>query len=134
MSASRGVDRAARFGLTPAPLARARRGGLIRFTLRLVGLLLLAGAFAAAVIDGARSLADQKIELSSMGTVLAYASPAKFALMHDYVAKKAPMLWDVVVVNALYAPATLDLAVLGAGLFYLARRRADREALRSRIR
>ena len=95
---------------------------MIRFTLRLVGLLLLAGAFAAAVIDGARSLADQKIELSSMGTVLAYASPAKFALMHDYVAKKAPMLWDVVVVNALYAPATLDLAVLGAGLFYLARR------------
>ena len=54
---------------------------MIRFTLRLVGLLLLAGAFAAAVIDGARSLADQKVELSSMGTVLAYASPAKFALM-----------------------------------------------------
>ena len=65
---------------------------MIRFTLRLVGLLLLAGAFAAAVIDGARSLADQKVELSSMGTVLAYAFPAKFALMHDYVVKKAPML------------------------------------------
>ena len=99
---------------------------MIRFTLRLVGLLLLAGAFAAAVIDGARSLADQKVELSSMGTVLAYASPAKFALMQAYVVRKAPMLWDLVVINALYAPATLDLAVLGAGLFYLTRRRADR--------
>jgi hypothetical protein len=107
---------------------------LIRFTLRLGGLLLLAGAFAAAVIDGARSLADQRVELSSMGTVLAYASPTKFALMHDAVVKKAPMLWDLVVVNALYAPATLDLAVLGAGLFYLARRRAERDAPRSRIR
>jgi hypothetical protein len=95
---------------------------LIRFTLRLVGLALLAGAFAAAVIDGARSLADQKVELSSMGTVFAYAFPAKFALMHDYVFKKAPMVWDLVLVNALYAPATLDLAVLGAVLFYLARR------------
>ena len=73
---------------------------MIRFALRLIGLLLLAGAFAAAVIDGARSLADQKIELSSMGTALAYAFPAKFALMHDYVVKKAPMLWDLVVVNA----------------------------------
>ena len=95
---------------------------MIRFALRLVGLLLLAGAFAAAVIDGARSLADQKIELSSMGTVLVYAFPAKFALMQDYVVKKAPMLWNVVLVNALYAPATLDLAALAAVLFYLARR------------
>ena len=63
---------------------------MIRFALRLIGLILLAGAFAAAVIDGARSLADQKIELSSMGTALAYAFPAKFALMHDYVVRKAP--------------------------------------------
>ena len=54
--------------------------------------------------------------------MLARAFPAKFALMHDYLVKKAPMLWDPVLVNALYAPATLDLAVLGAGLFYLARR------------
>ena len=107
---------------------------MIRFALRLIGLLLLAGAFAAAVIDGARSLADQKIELSSMGTALAYAFPAKFVLMHDYVVRKAPALWDLVVVNALYAPATLDLAVLGAGLFYLARRPAGREAARPRIR
>jgi hypothetical protein len=97
---------------------------LIRFTLRLVGLALLAGAFAAAVIDGARSLADQKLELSSMGLVLARAFPAKFALMHDAIVKKAPMVWDLMVVNVLYAPATLDLAVFGAVLFYLARRRA----------
>ena len=107
---------------------------MIRFALRLVGLLLLAGAFAAAVIDSARSLADQKVELSSMGTVLVYTFPSKFALMHDYLVKKAPMLWDLVVVNALYAPATLDLAVLGAGLFYLARRPAARVAARPRIR
>jgi len=95
---------------------------LIRFTLRLVGLAVLAGAFAAAVIDGARSLADQKVEFTSMGFVLARAFPAKFALMHDYLVKKAPLLWDPVLVDALYAPATLDLAVLGAVLLYLARR------------
>ncbi len=97
---------------------------MIRFTLRLVGLALLAGAFAAAVIDGARSLADQKIELYSMGFVLAHAFPAKFALMHDYLVKKAPLLWDPVLLDALYAPATLDLAVLGAVLLYLASRRS----------
>jgi hypothetical protein len=98
---------------------------LIRFALRLVGLALLAGAFAAAVIDGARSLADQKIELTSTGWVIAHAFPAKFAQMHDYLVSKAPMAWNLAVVNALYAPAILDLAVLGALLFYLARRRPD---------
>ena len=97
---------------------------MIRFTLRLVGLLMLAGAFAAAVIDGARSLADQKLEVTSMGWAVAHAFPAKFALMQAYVVKKAPMAWDLLVVNLLYAPATLDLAVFGAVLFYLARRRA----------
>ena len=107
---------------------------MIRFTLRLVGLLLLAGAFAAAVIDGARSLADQRVELSSMGMALAYASPAKFAQMQAYVVHKAPMLWNVVLVNAFYAPAALDLAVLGAGLFYLARRPARRDTVGPRLR
>ena len=97
---------------------------MIRFTLRLVGLLMLAGAFAAAVIDGARSLADQKLELTSMGWAVAHAFPAKFAQMQTFVVGKAPMAWDLVVINLLYAPATLDLAVLGALLFYLARRRA----------
>ena len=97
---------------------------MIRFALRLVGLALLAGAFAAAVIDGARSLADQKLELTSMGVALATALPSKFELMHAYIVKRAPLLWDPVLINFLYAPATLDLAVLGAALFYLARRRA----------
>jgi hypothetical protein len=97
---------------------------LIRFTLRLVGLILLAGAFAAAVIDGARSLADQKFEFYSMGWVIAHAFPAKFALMQTYVVKHAPLLWDPVLIDALYAPATLDLAVLGAALFYLTHRPA----------
>ena len=97
---------------------------MIRFALRLVGLALLAGAFAAAVIDGARSLADQKLELTSMGVALATALPSKFELMQAYIVKHAPFLWDPVLIDVLYAPATLDLAVLGAALFYLARRRA----------
>ncbi len=89
LTTSRGLRSFARRGQGAALCAntgaarRQRRGGLIRFTLRLVGLALLAGAFAAAVIDGARSLADQKIELYSMGLVIAHAFPAKFALMHD---------------------------------------------------
>jgi len=98
---------------------------LIRFVLRLVGLILLAGAFATAVVDGARSLADQKLELTSMGRALATAFPAKFALLQPFVDKRAPFLWDPVLVNILYAPATLDFAVLGAALFLVVRRRDD---------
>ena len=97
---------------------------MIRIVLRFIALASLAGAFAAAVIDGARSLADQKVELTSMGVALATAAPAKFELMRAYLAKRAPMLWDPVLINVLYAPAALDLAVLGALLFYFARRPA----------
>ena len=96
---------------------------MFRFTLRLVGLALLAGAFAAAVIDGARSLADQKLELTSMGVALATALPSKFEAMHAYIVKHAAPLWNLVVINVLYAPEALDLALLGAALFYLTRRR-----------
>ena len=103
---------------------------MIRFVLRVLGLALLAGAFAAAVIDGARSLTDQKVELTSMGRALATAFPSKFALLEPFVVKKAPFLWDPVLLNVLYAPATLDLAVMGALLFYLARRRAPDERRR----
>jgi hypothetical protein len=110
------MDRLRRFALTGAPPAGLGSSGLIRIALRLIALVSLAGAFAAAVIDGARSLADQKIEFTPMGRTLATAFP--------YVSARAPVLWDPVLLKLLYAPAALDLAVLGAALFYLAHRPA----------
>jgi len=52
---------------------------MLRFLLRALGLAALAGAFAAAVMDGARSIANGAVALSPTGTALARLSPAKFA-------------------------------------------------------
>jgi hypothetical protein len=84
---------------------------------RVIGLLLLAGAFAAAVIDGARSIADQRLVLTPMGITLGHAFPAKIEALPTLARKVHPLLWDPVLLNILYAPTFVDLAV--AGLFFM---------------
>ena len=113
----------------------ARDGGVFRLLFRFVGLILLAGAFAAAVIDGARSLAAQQVVLTPMGATLAYAFPSKFPLLQPFVEKRLhPLLWDPVLLDILSAPAFLDLAVLGFALIYLVRPRAPTVGFSSRAR
>ncbi len=107
---------------------------MFRFLLRFVGLILLAGAFAAAVIDGARSLAAQQVMLTTMGRALAYALPSKFLLLEPFVKRLHPLLWDPVLVAILSAPAFVDMAALGFVLFYLVRPRAPRIGASSRAR
>jgi hypothetical protein len=102
---------------------------------RFVGLILLAGAFAAAVIDGARSLAAQQVALTTTGRALDYALPNKFPLLQPFVEKKlSPLLWDPVLLSILSAPAFVDMAALGLCLFYLSRPRPPKfpAAIRAR--
>ena len=89
-----------------------------------MGLLLLAGAFAAAVMDGARSLADQQVTLTSMGVALGAKFPAKMAALPILLGKLHPWLWDPIVLSILYVPAFIDLAVLGFLLMAITWRRA----------
>jgi len=108
---------------------------VFRFVFRFVGLILLAGAFAAAVIDGARSLAAQQVALTTTGRALDYALPNKFPLLQPFVEKKlSPLLWDPVLLSILSAPAFVDMAALGLCLFYLSRPRPPKfpAAIRAR--
>ena len=89
---------------------------MLRLLFRLLGLLSLAGAFAAAVLDGARSLADQGLQVTPIGETLARLAPAKFAALHAAAAKIHPKLWDPVLVWVLYTPTLLVLAVVGVAL------------------
>jgi hypothetical protein len=108
---------------------------MFRFVFRFVGLMLLAGAFAAAVIDGARSLAAQQLTLTSMGLALDFAFPSKFPLLQPFVEKRLhPLLWDPILVAILSAPAFVDMAALGAVIFYLLRPRAPLVGVSSRAR
>lgn len=129
------MDRAQRFALDEPRLASPGDGGVIRLVLRFVGLMLLAGAFAAAVIDGARSLAAQQLTLTSMGLALDIAFPTKFPLLQPFVEKRLhPLLWDPFLIAILSVPAFVDMAALGGLVFYLLRPRAPVVGAASRAR
>jgi len=104
---------------------------MLRFVLRVLGLAMLAGAFAAAVIDGARSLADQKLALTAMGTALSAAFPSKFVALEAAAAKLPKPLWDPLLSSILFVPAFVDLGVLGILLMALTARRGASSRLRA---
>ena len=95
---------------------------MLRLPIRALGVLLLAGAFAAAVVDAARSLADQQFTMTPTGLALATVFPTKFELWSAAMQMRLPhFLWDPIVLWILYAPTFLDLAVLGLALTSLSR-------------
>lgn len=98
---------------------------MLRLLFRLIGLLTLAAAFAALVIDGARTLADQQLEFTPLGVTLSYVMRDKFAALPALAAKIHPKLWDPVLLSVLYSPTFLALAVIGLALMALTRARAE---------
>lgn len=97
--------------------------------------MLLAAAFATVVVDGARSIAAQRVVLTTMGRALDYALPSKFPLLQPFVEKRlGPLAWDPFLVAILSMPAFLDLAALGFFLFYLVRRPPPTIGVSTRVR
>lgn len=95
---------------------------MLRALLRLAGLVCLAGAFAAAVVDGAQSIAASKLALTPLGSMLYRAFPEPFAKLQPFVEREIhPFVWNPLLVDILLAPAFLVLAILGLFLFYLAK-------------
>ena len=97
---------------------------MIRLFVRLLGLALLAGAFAACVIDGARSIAADQLLFTPAGAAAYWAFPNKFPLLQSFVERRIhPLLWDPILLHILMAPTWAVLGLIGAALFYLVRRR-----------
>jgi hypothetical protein len=97
---------------------------LFRFVIRLLALLLLAGAFVAAVIDGARSIGSDELAMTSLGVTLYWALPSKFPLLQPLIEGRfGQRVWDPVMLTVLKAPTLVVLAAMGAGLLFLVRRR-----------
>ena len=96
---------------------------MIRWLLRIIGLACLAGAFAAAIIDGARSIGAGQVILTPAGATAYWIAPKKMPLLEPFLAKHgASVLWDPVIVDVLMVPTWAALAVLGL-IFVLASRR-----------
>jgi hypothetical protein len=96
----------------------------MRFIVRLIGLALLAGAFAAAVIDGARSIAASKLILTPLGATLYWAFPNKMPLLQPFIERQIhPFLWSPILYNLLRAPNWVVFGLVGVALLYAVRRR-----------
>jgi hypothetical protein len=95
----------------------------MRFIGRLIGLALIAGAFAAAVIDGAKSIAASHLVLTSLGQALYAAFPNKMPLLQPFIERQIhPLLWKLLY-NILLAPTWVALGVAGIALLYALRTR-----------
>ncbi len=92
---------------------------MLRFLARTLGLLALVGAFAAAVVDGARSIANNAWSLTPLGAALGRIAPAKLAALPALASRISPKLWDPVLIDVLYVPTSLVLAALGIALMAL---------------
>jgi hypothetical protein len=97
---------------------------MIRFLLRLIGLLTLAGGFATLVVDGTRSIAASQLRLLPFRDLVAALFPGRLPLLQDWVTRDIhPLLWHPVLTTILGAPAALVLAAIGLLFLRLAQPR-----------
>jgi hypothetical protein len=107
----------------------------MRFLTRVMGLLLLAGAFAAAVIDGTRWIANGTWAPTSTGAALEWLSPKAEAAAREFVEGRfGAWAWDELLVKALIAPAFAALTIVSALLFAMSRPRLPEIGRSSRDR
>ncbi len=98
---------------------------MIRFVLRFIGLLCLALGFIFLVYDGTKSIADQMLYLTKVTDVWnsLYSSTPE-AVLRPLVDKLfATFLWEPVIMPVLKAPFCLVLAIVGAILILLGRKK-----------
>ncbi|MGH6818271.1 MAG: hypothetical protein ACREC1_05805 [Methylovirgula sp.] len=97
---------------------------MFRLTLRLLGLLLLAAAFAALVVDGTRSIAGGALSLAPFGKTMLWLLPSKFASVREAAQHALPLfLWDSVMVRVLHMPTCVVAGGLGVLLMLVTQKR-----------
>ena len=96
---------------------------MIRFLLRFLGLLSIALGFIFLVYDGTKSIADQRLYISRVMDAWAIMSEGSLAQLKPALQRMMPVLWDPVAVTLLDTPVALVLAILGALLLLLGRKK-----------
>jgi hypothetical protein len=96
---------------------------MLRNLIRLMGFAALIAGFAMGIVDGAKSLAGNGVELTPLGSVLFWVMPKHFPIIEPAITRHVhPFLWDPVLLNLFLLPATIVLFALGALLLLVARR------------
>lgn len=91
---------------------------------RLLGLWLILLAIIAFAVDGTRSFAGNELQITPLGQHWYNIHPASLNTLQAAIERHVhPFLWDPVLFTVLQWPSWLILAVLGFGLYWLARKR-----------
>jgi hypothetical protein len=99
----------------------------MRFVLRALGFVCLAGAFVVAVFDGARAVAAGALRPSAVETVIGWAAPNGLAGLQAAAGPHLPAaLWDPLLSGFLATPAVIVLGLVGLVLLMLGRARSRR--------
>lgn len=88
------------------------------FLSRALGLLILAASFAQAVYDGARSIANNGLRLTSVNDLVFALFKDKASAVQGSIEQVAPWLWQVIVAPLSVAPAAVLGLVLGLLLLW----------------
>jgi hypothetical protein len=97
---------------------------MIRFFVRTLGLWLLAGSFAAAVIDGMKSIAGSALRMTAALETWTDLAPSSVTTAHAFVESHlGPAVWSALETGLRLVPTWALLGVLAAVLIALARPR-----------
>jgi hypothetical protein len=86
---------------------------MFRFLFRIIGFFLLAGAFAAAVIDGTRSIAAGALSLTPFSKTIGWLAPDKIETLKPTLEHFNPFLWDPLMLHLLALPTWAVVGVIG---------------------
>lgn len=89
------------------------------FLCRTLGLLILAGGFVQAVYDGARSIANNTLRVTSVNDLLFILFKDKASALQGWVEGVAPWLWKILVLPLTLAPAAGIGLLIGAMLLWM---------------
>jgi len=101
----------------------ARRIPMIRFVLRFIGLCLLATAFVFFVYDGTKSIANQQFVPLKLSELWADIDQHSLNVVQDWFKAKLLWAWDPYVQGFFDLPSWVVLAVIGAILVMLGRKK-----------
>jgi hypothetical protein len=99
---------------------------MIRFLLRTLGLILLATAFVFLIVDGTKSIGNQRLfppVLTSLNETWTVVDASSLQRLEPRIKGLSPWLWDPVALAILNAPTFVVLGAIGAVLVLLGRRR-----------
>jgi len=97
---------------------------MIRLLLRFIGLICLAAEFILLIYDGTKSIAGNKLFLTSVRTLWELFNAASLAKLEPMIRPYAGgLLWDPVMVAILAAPSWSVLGVLGILFLLLGRKK-----------